>query len=88
MDKQAPVKLPKAMGYVSYKSDKCAGCLTCMAVCSLYHEGTVCLDLARIQVVAPILKIFEADVLGFIEYYYHRISAPHLKQQVIVKEIE
>jgi Fe-S-cluster-containing dehydrogenase component len=32
-----------------------------MAVCSLYHDGVVCPDLARIQVIAPALKIFEAE---------------------------
>ncbi len=56
---QAP--LPKAMGYVSYNPENCAGCRTCMAVCSLYHDGFVSADLARIQVVAPVLKLFEAE---------------------------
>ncbi len=54
-------KLRKAMGHVSFNSEKCAGCRVCMAVCSLYHEGAVCPDLARIQVIAPILKIFEVE---------------------------
>jgi Fe-S-cluster-containing dehydrogenase component len=32
-----------------------------MAVCSLCHDGTVCPDLARIQVTAPIHKIFDVE---------------------------
>lgn len=51
----------KAMGHVSHDPERCAGCLTCMAVCSLYHDGVVCPDMARIHVVAPILKIFEVQ---------------------------
>jgi Fe-S-cluster-containing hydrogenase component 2 len=53
--------LQKAMGYVSYDPTNCAGCRTCMAVCSLYHDGVVNPELARIQVTAPVLKTFEAQ---------------------------
>jgi Fe-S-cluster-containing hydrogenase component 2 len=59
-DESKPITLRRAIGHVSYNPDKCAGCLTCMAVCSLYHEGNICLELARIQVFAPVLSIFEA----------------------------
>lgn len=59
--KEVPAELQKAVGYVSYNPENCAGCYTCMAVCSLYHEGVVNPELARIQVVAPVLNIFEAE---------------------------
>src|SRR5450759_4436812 len=59
--REAQAALQKAMGYVSYDPANCAGCRTCMAVCSLYHDGVVNPELARIQVVAPVLKIFEAQ---------------------------
>ncbi|MFC1870481.1 4Fe-4S dicluster domain-containing protein [Chloroflexota bacterium] len=58
---EAPAGLQKAKGYISFNPERCAGCLTCMAVCSLYHDGVVCPDLARIQVSAPVLKIFEIE---------------------------
>jgi Fe-S-cluster-containing hydrogenase component 2 len=54
---QAP--LQKAMGYVSFDPAQCAGCSTCMAVCSLFHDGVVNPELARIQVVAPVMEIFQ-----------------------------
>src|SRR5690554_5735947 len=38
---EAVPALQKAMGYVSYDPTNCAGCRSCMAVCSLYHEGVV-----------------------------------------------
>jgi Fe-S-cluster-containing hydrogenase component 2 len=56
-----PAPLQKAMGYVSYNAANCAGCRTCMAVCSLFHDGVVNPVLSRIQIVAPVLKIFEAQ---------------------------
>lgn len=53
--------LRRAMGHISFNALCCAGCRTCMAACSLYHEGSVCPDLARIQVIAPTLRIFEIE---------------------------
>jgi protein NrfC len=37
-------------GYLLVDSKKCQGCATCMLACSLAHEGTENLSLARIQV--------------------------------------
>lgn len=56
---EVPVKIQQAIGHIVYNPESCAGCRTCMAVCSLYHEGAVHPELSRIQVVAPVLKIFE-----------------------------
>ncbi|MFC2021300.1 4Fe-4S dicluster domain-containing protein [Chloroflexota bacterium] len=58
---EAAARLPKAIGHISFNPERCSGCMTCMAVCSLYHEGAVCPDLSRIQVIAPYLKIFEVN---------------------------
>ena len=58
---EAPLTLQKSMGYVSYDSAQCAGCYTCMAVCSLFHEGAVAPELARIQIVAPVMEIFQVQ---------------------------
>jgi Fe-S-cluster-containing hydrogenase component 2 len=57
---EGPAAVGKSMGFVSYDPTNCAGCRTCLAVCSLYHEGAVNPELARIQIVAPVLKIFDA----------------------------
>ena len=59
--KEVPVELQKATGYVAYNPENCAGCQTCMAVCSLYHDGACNPELARIQVIAPVLKIFDTE---------------------------
>ncbi len=37
-------------GYILVDSKKCQGCLTCMISCSLVHEGTANLSLARLQI--------------------------------------
>ncbi len=58
---EAQQQFPKAMGYIEYNPANCAGCRTCMAVCSLFHEGEVNPELSRIQITAPVLKIFEAE---------------------------
>jgi Fe-S-cluster-containing hydrogenase component 2 len=59
--KEVPAELQQAIGHIVYNPGKCTGCRTCMTVCSLYHEGVVNPELARIQVIAPVLKIFEAE---------------------------
>jgi Fe-S-cluster-containing hydrogenase component 2 len=59
--KEVPVALPKAMGYIQHNAENCAGCRTCLMVCSLYHDGVCSPELARIQVIAPIRKIFEVE---------------------------
>ena len=57
---EAEQQFPKAIGYIQFNPANCAGCRTCMAACSLSHEGEVNPEMARIQVTAPVLKIFEA----------------------------
>ncbi len=42
--------IPASRGYLLVDLKKCAGCLNCMMACSLVHEGTVNLSLARVQV--------------------------------------
>jgi Fe-S-cluster-containing hydrogenase component 2 len=59
--KEVPAELQQAVGYISYNPENCAGCRTCMAVCSLYHEGVVNPELARMQVIVPSIDIFEVE---------------------------
>jgi len=47
--KEVPIA-PPALGHIVCNSEICAGCRTCEAVCSLYHEGVVNPELSRIQV--------------------------------------
>jgi Fe-S-cluster-containing hydrogenase component 2 len=58
---EVPLEIQPAIGHVAYDPENCAGCRTCMAVCSLYHEGVVQPELSRIQVLAPVFDIFEAQ---------------------------
>ncbi len=55
--------LKKALGYVLYNPDHCAGCRTCMNVCSLFHEGEVNLELSRIQINGTLLEPFDFDAI-------------------------
>lgn len=56
------VALPVSEGYILVDSRKCQGCLSCMMVCSLVHEGAVNLSLARIQVMQNILNNWPDDL--------------------------
>ncbi len=41
---------------------KCQGCMTCMLVCSLVHEGKENLSLSRIQVIQNSFEKFPSDI--------------------------
>ena len=49
---------PASKSYLVVDSNKCAGCLTCMFMCSMVHEGKSSLSLSRIQ-------IFQTPTLAF-----------------------
>ena len=49
-------------GYLLVDTEMCASCLTCMAACSLAHEGKVSLSLSRIQVTRNPLVPFPNDI--------------------------
>jgi protein NrfC len=51
-----------SQGYIVYDSRKCAGCVTCMLACSLVHEGTENLSLARIQIAQSSFAKFPDDI--------------------------
>jgi protein NrfC len=53
---------PLSEGYLLVDSKKCQGCLSCMMVCSLVHEGAASLSLSRIQVMQNILKKWPDDI--------------------------
>lgn len=61
-NKMDAVALPVSEGYILVDSRKCQGCLSCMMVCSLVHEGVVNLSLARIQVMQNILENWPDDI--------------------------
>jgi len=44
-------ELPASEGYLRVDLRKCSGCMNCMLVCSLAHEGRVNPSLSRIQVI-------------------------------------
>ena len=54
--------IPASEGYLLVDTKKCQGCVSCMLACSLVHEGTESLSLARIQVLQNPFEKFPADV--------------------------
>ncbi len=48
--KEVPMELQEAAGHIVHDQQLCAGCRTCMAVCSLSHNGAVSPELSGIQV--------------------------------------
>ena len=54
---------PVSGGFIQVDSTECAGCTSCMAACSLVHEGKVNLSLARIQVIKDDLAPFGNDIV-------------------------
>ena len=55
-------KLPLSEGYLVVDPKKCAGCVACMLVCSLVHEGATNPSLSRIQIVQSSFKPFPEDI--------------------------
>jgi protein NrfC len=53
---------PKAAGYLTVDSKKCAGCGSCMLACSVAHEGVENLTLSRIQVVQNVFGTYPKDI--------------------------
>jgi protein NrfC len=53
---------PVSGGYIQVDHTECAGCTSCMAACSLAHEGKVNLSLARIQIMKDDLAPFPGDI--------------------------
>lgn len=54
---------PKAMGHIVADPRMCAGCRTCMAACSLNHEGVSGPAYARIRVIQPAQNIFDTTII-------------------------
>jgi protein NrfC len=53
---------PLSKGYLVYDSRRCAGCLSCMLVCSLVHDGESSTSLSRIQVSRAVLTRYPYDI--------------------------
>lgn len=56
------IKIPPSKGYLLVDVKKCQGCLTCMLVCSLAHEGKENLSLSRIQIRQDPFEKFPFDI--------------------------
>jgi Fe-S-cluster-containing dehydrogenase component len=54
--------IPASKGYLLVDTKKCQGCLSCMLACSLVHEGTENLSLARIQILQNSFEKFPDDL--------------------------
>ena len=54
--------IPASEGYLLVDTKKCQGCLSCMLACSLVHEGTENLSLARIQILQNSFEKFPDDL--------------------------
>lgn len=54
--------IPASEGYLLVDTKKCQGCLSCMLACSLVHEGTENLSLARIQILQNSFERFPDDL--------------------------
>jgi len=55
-------KISVSEGYLVVDPKKCAGCIACMLVCSMVHEGMASPTLSRIQVVQNAFKSFPEDI--------------------------
>ncbi len=56
-----PDALP-SKGYLVVDTKKCQGCISCMIVCSMAHEGKINLSLSRIQVLQNPFAPFPEDI--------------------------
>lgn len=54
--------LASSEGYLLVDTKKCQGCVSCMLVCSLAHEGAVSFSLSRIQIVQNSFEKWPDDV--------------------------
>lgn len=52
-----------AMGHVEADPRMCAGCRTCMAACSLNHEGICGPMYSRIKIIQPSQNIFDTTII-------------------------
>lgn len=57
-----PNTFPQSEGYLVVNNKKCAGCLSCMLVCSLVHEGEENLVLSRIQIIHNTFNKYPDDI--------------------------
>jgi protein NrfC len=56
------ITYPAAAAYLVVDSKKCDGCCSCMAACSLVHEGVGNYSLSRIQVVQDVFARYPEDL--------------------------
>lgn len=49
-------------GYLLVDKKKCQGCMTCMLVCSLAHEGKENLNMSRIQIIQSSFEKYPIDI--------------------------
>ena len=56
------VPIAASEGFLLVDTKKCQGCVSCMLVCSLAHEGAVSLSLSRIRIVQNSFEKFPDDI--------------------------
>lgn len=59
---EALAVIPASSGYLLVDTKKCQGCMSCMIVCSLVHEGEANPSLARIQVIQSPFACWPSDL--------------------------
>jgi len=59
---KSKVEFPHSEGYLRINLRKCSGCMNCMIVCSLAHEGRTNPSLSRIQVIQNKFLPFPYDL--------------------------
>lgn len=58
----ATSEYPLSKGYLVYDSRHCAGCQSCMLMCSLVHDGEASTSRSRIQVSRNVLAQYPQDI--------------------------
>lgn len=59
-------KYPPSKGYLVYDSRHCSGCLSCMLICSLVHDGEPSTSRSRIQVDRNVFDPYPQDIRIFV----------------------
>jgi len=62
----AKSEFPLSKGYLVYDSRHCAGCQSCMLMCSLVHDGEASTSRSRIQIARNVLAQYPQDIQTYV----------------------